>query len=43
MLLGFIVCLGLAAIILLAVALCRVSAHAERVERRHWEKRDQTS
>ena len=43
MLLAFVVCLGLAAIILLAVALCRISAHADRVERRCREERDQTS
>lgn len=35
MLLAFIVCLGIAAIILLAFALCRVSAHADRAASRH--------
>lgn len=43
MLLAFVLCLGFAAIVRLAVALCRISAHAEKMERRCWEKKDQTS
>ena len=43
MLLAFVLCLGFAAIVLLAVALCRISAHAEKMERRCWEEKDQTS
>ena len=43
MLLAFIVCLGIAAIILLAFALCRVSAHADRAASRHERERNQPS
>lgn len=43
MLLAFVLCLGFAVIVLLAVALCRISAHAEEMERRCWEEKDQSS
>ena len=42
-LMAFIVCLGIAAIILLAFALCRVSAHADRAASRHERERNQPS
>lgn len=43
MLLAFVLCLGFAATVLLAVALCRISAHAEKMERRCRGEKDQTS
>ena len=43
MLLAFIVCLGIAVIILLAFALCRVSAHADKAASRHERERNQPS
>lgn len=43
MLLAFVLCLGFAATVLLALALCRISAHAEKMERRCRGEEDQTS
>ena len=41
MLLAFTVCFGIAAIILLAFALCRISAHADRAASRHEREHNQ--
>ena len=41
MLLAFTVCFGIAAIILFAFALCRISAHADKAANRHERERNQ--